>query len=165
MIETEQHKQAFELLDHTLETYGADTGRWPQSAQTRLQPLIIGNSEAQRRVAAARALDRVLGLAPRLSEARHAELVERIVAGTSRQPRVATAGVSPLRQRANWFGGHTLAAAALAASLVLGIAAGQNATVGTLTDAIVTSADVPLTSGQQVAQGDDADSLYDEDFL
>ncbi len=47
---------------------------------------------------------------------------------------------------------------------MLGILAGQNTTFGTLSEAMLTSVDAS-DSAQQVAQGDDLDSYYDEDLL
>jgi hypothetical protein len=54
-----------------------------------------------------------------------------------------------------------LAAAALAASLVLGVFAGQSSMIRSLVGDVSNSA----SSSQQLAQVDDADSLLDEDLL
>ncbi|MGB4866814.1 MAG: hypothetical protein WBP38_13050, partial [Hyphomicrobium sp.] len=68
------------------------------------------------------------------------------------------ARISPWRNQA-------LTAGALAASLLLGILAGQNTTVVTLAEAVLTGSDTTDTSTQQVAQSDDIDILWDEDLL
>ncbi len=160
MDETVENKLMLDALDHALEIYGGDAARWPEGTRLRLQPFLAVNSEAQNRMAAARALDLVLGFAPRLSDAQNAALAGRIVAKAARQPRVVT-GVAKPQPAPSWYRGLTsqgFAGAALAASLVLGIYAGQSADLGSWTEA--TSA-----IGQQMAQSDEADTLLDEDLL
>jgi hypothetical protein len=115
---------------------------------------VAANSEAQKRVAAAQALDQVLDFAPRLNDAQNADLAERIVTRAVHQPRVVSKTEMPRpRARTGWHSNHGLAGAALAASLMMGVLAGQNAAFTTLTEVI------------QVAQGDDADTAIDEDLL
>ena len=165
MTDNLELKQAFDLLDETLDTFGADSARWPAAARQRLLPLLAGNVQAQRRVAAARALDRVLNAAPRLSDARHAALLETIVHKAERQPRIvsqtAAERPSPLMRLRR----HSMAAAALAASLMIGVLSGQNTTVGSLSEAMVTGGVSSSATGQQVAQSDDPKTFLDEDLL
>jgi hypothetical protein len=165
--DSEQMKQSFELLERTLEAYGGNTSRWPDSVRARLLAFVAANSEAQQRVAAAQALDQILNFAPKLSDVQNVALAERIVARAARQPRVVTkAAAEPVRGRAGWQSNHGFTGAALAASLVLGVLAGQNSAFTTLTDAIVGgNANSASLTGQQVAQGDDADTALDEDLL
>ena len=152
--DSEQTKQSFDLLDRTLDAYGGNASRWPDGLRTRLSVFVAANSEAQKRVAAAQALDQVLDFAPRLSDAQNATLAERIVTRAAHQPRVVSkAGPPPPRVRSGWHNNHGLAGAALAASLVIGLLAGQNTAFTTLTEVI------------QVAQSDDADTAIDEDLL
>jgi negative regulator of sigma E activity len=135
--------------------------------RARLSAFVAGNREAQKRVSAARALDRVLDFAPRLSDAQTAALAQRIVARAAHQPRiVAKSDVTPSRHWLRQRGNHGVAAAALAASLMIGVLAGQNTAFATLTDAIVGgTGTISSAAGQQVAQGDEADALLDEDLL
>lgn len=172
MSEARDQVETFELLDTTLEAYGADAARWPMGTRAKLAAFVASNSEAQRRVAAARALDKVLGFAPKLSDARQADLAERIVARAAVQSK-GVAQHAPSVVRPNFgaraaFGkarANAFAGAALAASLVLGIMAGQNATVGTLAKAVLSGSDTNVVTGQQLAQSDGTDSLLDEDLL
>jgi hypothetical protein len=159
MEETVDNGLMLEALDRTLEAYGADAARWPEASRLKLSAFVAGNGEAQKRVADARALDRVLGFAPRFSDAQNTALAGRIVAKAGHQPRIITeAAKAPLsRQWSSGRGSQGLAGAALAASLLLGIIAGQSADLATLSEV--------FASGQQVAQGEEADTLTDEDLL
>lgn len=167
MNDSKQTKQSFDLLDRTLEAYGGNASRWPDGLRTRLLAFVAANGEAQKRVAAAEALDQVLDVAPRLSDAQNATLAERIIARAAHQPRIVSKPELPQpRVRTGWHVNHGLAGAALAASLVIGMLAGQNAAFTTLTDVIVgRNANGASASNQQVAQGDDADTAIDEDLL
>lgn len=154
MNDSEQTKQSFDLLDRTLDAYGGNASRWPDGLQARLSVFVAANGEAQKRVAAAQALDEVLDFAPRLSDVQNAAIAERIVTRAAHQPRIVSKPELPQpRLRTGWHNNHGLAGAALAASLVIGLLAGQNAAFTTLTDVI------------QVAQSDDADTAIDEDLL
>ena len=68
-----------------------------------------------------------------------------------------------VRRQAMKFGNHGFAAAALAASLVLGILFGQNATVSTLAEAFVSND--AGSSSPQVALSDDGDVWTEGDML
>ena len=160
MDKTVENKLMLDVLDQALETYGGDAARWPEGTRLRLQPFLAVNGEAQNRLAAARALDRVLDFAPRLSDAQNAALAGRIVAKAARQPRVVTGPAKP-QAAPVWYRGFTsqgFAGAALAASLVFGIYAGQAVDFGSWTD-------TESATGQQMAQSDEADPLLDEDLL
>jgi anti-sigma factor RsiW len=159
MEETVDNRLMFDALDRALEAYGANTARWPKATRGKLEAFLAGNSEAQKRVTEALALDRVLSFAPRLSDADNSALAGRIVAAAARQPRAVT-GPATVPTAPRWFAGRGsqgLAGAALAASLVLGIFAGQSADFETLSDALV--------SGAQMAQSDETDVITDEDLL
>ncbi len=175
MTDIRTDEQTFDVLHRTLETFGADQRRWPVDVRPQLESLLAESRVARARVAEAAALDRVLDFAPRLSDERLAQLTERIGTQVPRQPRIAATSASGSIEGSrarrpetaawltrNWHA-HSLSAAALAASLVLGVVAGQTATVASLTNAMVNSVDA--SGGQQVAQGDDGDSLLDEDLL
>jgi hypothetical protein len=173
MREIQDQQQGFDLLDRTLETYGADAARWPAGVQTKLLAFVTGNAEARRRIAEARALDTVLGFAPKISDARHSQLIDQIVSRAIHQPRaVASADVlakpvpgGALKARPNPWRNHALTAGALAASLMLGILAGQNATIVTLAESVLTGGETVESSTQQVAQSDDIEIFWDEDLL
>lgn len=173
MTDMRDQNQTFDLLDRTLETFGADANRWPAGVKIKLSPFIDGNADARRRVAEAAALDKVLGFAPKISDARHAALTDQIVAKALRQPRAVSAsgsvtpsaGQHKLQPRFKAWRENYLTAGALAASLMLGILAGQNATVVTLTEAMLTGSDATDVSAQQVAKSDELDTYYDEDLL
>ena len=148
-------------LEATLDTYGADRTRWPAPLRHALSGLIAGNAEAQELLKQAEAFDRLLDKAPQYDAARLGKLTERIVAAAERQPRlvaeqrVAT-GHLALRHR------HGLAATALAASLVLGVLAGQSNAFNVLLGG---GGSRVANISQQLAQTDEADSFLDEDLL
>ncbi|MEQ1669429.1 MAG: hypothetical protein ABL893_01085 [Hyphomicrobium sp.] len=166
MSEARDQGETLELLGATLDTYGADASRWPPRVQARLTAFAASNGAAKRLVAEAQALDKVLGFAPKLSDARQADLVERIVARASHQPRMVADRAAPaVRPRFGSARANAASVAALAASLVLGIFAGQNTTVGSLANAMIEGTVTNSAAAQQVAQSDGADSLLDEDLL
>jgi hypothetical protein len=168
MDKSAEQQQNLDLLDRTLEAFGADAARWPDAARTRLLPLIAGNTEMQQMVAAARALDSVLYFAPKLSDAQNAALANRVVAQASRQRRAVTQSSTalPLGRGYSDRGSQGWIGAALAASLVLGILAGQRTDLTVLSDAFAFgTSDAASLVGQQVAQGDESDTLIDEDLL
>jgi hypothetical protein len=148
-------------LEATLDTYGADRTRWPAPLRHALSGLIAGNAEAQELLKKAEIFDRLLDKAPQYDAARAGRLADRIVAAAERQPRLIAdrreaMGHPALRHR------HGLAATALAASLVLGVLAGQSKIFNELL--VGDGARAPSIS-QQLAQTDEADSFLDEDLL
>ena len=173
MTDMREQNQALDLLDRTLDAFGTDTARWPAGVKTKLTPFINGNAEARRRIAEAVALDKVLAFAPTISAARQSELADQIVAKALRQPRAVSASEQPARQvapqtRKSWsrvWRENSIVGGALAASLMLGILSGQNTTVGSLSEAMLTSVDAAETTAQQIAQTDELETYYDEDLL
>lgn len=154
--------QLFDLLDDTLDAFGGDVSRWPGDVRAKLDALIANDGEARRRMAEARALDKLLGQAPALPEARQRALVDQIVAKALRQPRmVAATSAAPPRKAESLLRANTWAAGALAASLVLGLLAGQLPAINALTEMALGDE----ARQQQVAQSLDADTLWDEDLL
>ncbi len=157
-------------LETALDAYGADRTRWPAPLRLALSGLLAGNSEAQRMLRDAEAFDRLLDKAPQYDQSRLDGLSQRIMATAERQPRVVTNRSSVARESsgrsAAWSWQrrhHGFAATALAASLVLGVFAGQ-------LNVLNSSADVLLggnanASSTRIAQSDDADVLLDEDLL
>lgn len=170
MTDMREQNQALELLDRTLEVFGADSARWPVGVKTKLTPLINGNADARRKIAEAAALDKVLSFAPTISAARQNELADQIVAKALRQPRAVSVSDQPARSSQptprfrNWRQ-NSIVGGALAASLMLGILSGQNTTVGSLSEAMISGVDTTDTSAQQVAQTDELVTFYEEDLL
>lgn len=173
MTDMRELNQALELLDRTLETFGADSARWPVGVKTKLTPLINGNADARRKIAEAQALDKVLAFAPTISAARQSELAGQIVAKALRQPRAVSGSEQPARSAApasqpsrfRTWRQNSIVGGALAASLMIGILSGQNTTVGSLSEAMIAGVDATDTSAQQVAQSDELVTFYDEDLL
>lgn len=173
MTDMRAQNQALELLDRTLDVFGADTARWPVGVKAKLTPLINSSADARSRIAEAAALDSVLSFAPTLSVARQSELADQIVAKALRQPRAISASEQPARHyapvaapsRFRAWRENSIVAGALAASLMLGVLSGQNTTFGTLSEAMLTSGTATDTSAQQVAQTDDLETFFEEDLL
>lgn len=122
-------------LDALLDVHGGDEARWPVAAVERFASLIARNAQAQRLVAEAKALDRLLVEADdgdARPASRHAALADRIMAATDASaPPVAGGNVvgignvreavrRPVAPRQSWQ-----AAALLAASLVAGLYVGS----------------------------------------
>jgi hypothetical protein len=126
-------------FERLLEVYGSDRTRWPAEARAGAGHLVARDRAAQRLLAEAEALDRVLERAPLPSLASEAALADRIAAAALRSPRVVSVGATPaaggggnvfrlpdLHGRRQWrdtakFGG---AASVLAASLAIGVLIG-----------------------------------------
>lgn len=147
-------------LEATLDTYGADRTRWPAPLRHDLSGLIAGNEDARRLLRDAELFDRLLDSTPQYDAARLDNLKARIAVAAERQPRlVATQPETTARPVLRRH--HGLAATALAASLVLGVLAGQSNIVNSLL-----GSDPGYTSNsRQLAQSDEADILLDEDLL
>jgi len=127
-----------------LEVYGGDRTRWPTEARAAAAHLVARDAGAQRLLAEAEALDRVLGHAPLPALATEAALADRIVAAAQRSPRIVTiaggspiaAGVTrtetaarsvPMRSpfRSRLSSGRVGAAGLLVASLMFGLVIGR----------------------------------------
>ena len=144
-------------LEAALDTYGADRTRWPAPLRHELSALIADSGEARKMLRDAELFDELLDRAPQYDTSRLDTLKERIAAAAHQPRLVATrpeAAQPPVLRRH-----HGLAATALAASLVLGVLAGQSSVVNALLGTNSASA------SRQVAQTDEADILLDEDML
>jgi hypothetical protein len=158
-------------LEAALDTYGADRTRWPAPLRLSLSGLIAANPDAQKMLQDAVAFDRLLDSAPQYDMARLDGLSNRIAAAVEHQPRIVSRNASapstkfksgwlPLR-RYNGF-----AATALAASLMLGVFAGQLNMFNSAADVLLSGGDLGTqVSAKQMAQTDDAEGLMDEDLL
>lgn len=144
-------------LEAALDTYGADRTRWPAPLRHELSALIADSGDARKMLRDAELFDTLLDRAPQYDASRLDGLKQRIAVAAAHQPRlVAThfeAARPVLRRRQGW------AVTALAASLVLGVLAGQSSVVSSL---LGTNS---AYASRQVAQTDDPDILLDEDML
>lgn len=127
-------------FERLLDIYGGDRTRWPIDARAAAAHLVARDAAAQRLLAEAEALDRVLERAPLPSLASEAALAERIVAAAQRSPRIVKIGGArpaapdPLRAQAEgsagparpWLVGRRVGAAGLlVASLMFGLVIGR----------------------------------------
>jgi hypothetical protein len=147
-------------LEAALDTYGADRTRWPAPLRHELSALIAGDAEARKALRDAELFDRLLDSAPQYDASRLENLKTRIAAAAERQPRIISTRSEtvrpPMLRRY-----HGLAATALAASLVLGVLAGQSNVV----NAFLGTSSSAASATRQMAQTDDTDILLDEDLL
>lgn len=123
---------SLDRLKQVIEAYGGESARWPEPERAGLVTLAAATPEMAEVLREARALDAVLGKAPGADEARLTDLRQRILAGAGLDEAAAAGGapvapiaVRPLRP-APRRGPMWTAAAALAASLVFGIALGAS---------------------------------------
>ncbi len=151
-------------LETVLDTYGADRTRWPAPVRRSLSGLIAGNAQARQMLEDAEAFDRLLDQAPAPSREEISRLTDRIVAAAAGQPRLAVSRSSktvvPAPPRVSRQQGW--AAAALAASLTLGIFAGQSISIDS---AGLTSASGETAGSGQLALFDESDALLSEELL
>jgi hypothetical protein len=157
-------------LEAALDTYGADRTRWPAPLRLALSSLIAGNPDAQKMLKDAEVFDRLLDSAPQYDSGRLDKLSDRIVAAAERQPRLISSrpAVTTTSRRPKWTSmrhHHGIAATALAASLVLGVFAGQLNMFNSAADVILGGDNVKAVSSQQLALSDDSDSFLEEDML
>ncbi len=134
-------------LERLVDAYGSRLDRWPAALRPGAEQLLLRDAQAAALVAEARALEAILDAAPRSGALDTSALVSRITAAAvssrteiapSRATGPTTVTVIPLgrsagrpgkpalRQAATWQ-----AAAALAASLVLGLALGATGIAST----------------------------------
>ena len=158
------------LLEETLEIYGADRTRWPLEVRRALSGLLSENADARRLLAEGEALYRLLDFAPALEKSRVNALSDRIAAASRITPRVAATANVPIPKKAIWTPRRAASGMALAASLVLGIIAGQSVemapSVNELAVAVGIDAGGEVTTGNNtVALGEEAETVFDEDLL
>ncbi|MGL4395898.1 MAG: hypothetical protein ACRCS9_05105 [Hyphomicrobium sp.] len=175
---------ARDRLIETLDVFGADRTRWPADRRLELAAYIAQDGEAQRLMRDASRFDALLDLAP-VAAGDHQARVDRIVAAAAVTPRVsatsghdaiapadaalakAAARVVPFaaRRPAQTLRRNVSAGMALAASLMLGILAGQSQSVTTAMTAVLSDDTAAATASQQLAQSDDVELVFDEDLL
>jgi hypothetical protein len=158
-------------LEATLDTYGADRTRWPAPLRLALSSLVAGNVDAQKMLRDAEAFDRLLDSAPQYDVTRLDKLSDRITAAVEGQPRLVSSNPAssaksgdarwPARLRRH----HGIVATALAASLVLGVFAGQIRVLNSTADVLLGGDNASAVSSRQLALSDDTDSFLEEDML
>lgn len=132
------HDDEIAALIALLDTFGADHSRWPVGAQTRFAKLIEANPTAQHAIAEAKALDRMLDIAPRVAPAREAALMRQIMAQTRHTASIAPSNVVPMpiphtKQPAR---AATQGYGLMAAALLLGIIVGAGGLVSPMLDTV-----------------------------
>lgn len=161
-------KTGLELLEDVLAIYGSDRTRWPAAARSELAVLIATSPEARGMVAEAEALDRLIDMAPKVSAPRLAMLADRIAAEAQRTPRISVipgTAASRTKPVPDWRR-HAAGITALAASLVLGIMIGQNASLAPAVTEMANAVGIEsLGDGSQMASTDEAYIGIDEDML
>ncbi len=130
MDEEHNHDAVLAELEAVLETLGARPERWPPDRRARLMTLVDSDVRAAQAFSEAKALDRLLGMAPDGSAA-DADLQARILAAAGHTPQAhrpltIVGGVDGARGRSEHASGGSRqrrwqAAALLAASLLLGV--------------------------------------------
>jgi hypothetical protein len=163
--DTINRREELDALENLLLRAGADRTRWPAPERLRFASLLVSDSEAQRLLREARALDRLLDLAPRPQRSEEA-IARRIAAAASREKfgvRRPAPFVRSLARDAGWP-----AAALMAASLVLGAFAG---TMGLLDPAFEPVSTASAGSSDTdadpslIAFGGDETGIFGEDLL
>lgn len=156
-------------LEAALDAYGADRTRWPAPLRLALSSLIASNPDAQKMLKDAEAFDRLLDMAPRYDASRLVALSDRIAATVERQPRLVSSHPALAKNAIEkWSGLHRhrgIAATALAASLVLGVFAGQLKVFNSTADVLLGGSNATVGVTRQLALSDDTDSFLEEDML
>ena len=171
----DRQSEEIEALELLLEVYGADRTRWPARERLRFASLITDAPEAQRLVAEAAALDRLLDQAPTASKEREQALNERIVVAAQAQqntpdrsstaaPAIANTVRFPVWARRPQHSRSVSvsewpAAGLLAASLIFGVMLGS---AGTLDS---TMQEVAEVAGLSTSVGGESQLALDEDTV
>jgi hypothetical protein len=162
-------KAGMDRLRQVLDAYGGDAARWPRADAERLATLVASDAVACRAVAEARALDRVLAMAPGVDAAHTRSLADRIAAEvmTNRvqvvdlATRRAAGTIRPLPRRNLWRAG-----AALAASLLVGMFVGASDLPGSMLDGVASLVGVSNdTDTLTAALGQALQAPFDEETL
>ena len=161
-------------LAKVVDAYGADQSRWPDADQVLLRTIVTSDVQAQRLLRDGAALDRILSLAQDCdASATHPKsLADRIMGRIhqhadrgSGEPAQHSAEIVVLPRRKSTSGApmsasepvrtRWMAAAALAASLLIGIVVGQSGTLATTTQAAFQLAGLAPVSESTALDEDD----------
>jgi len=157
-------KRDLARLEAVLDAHGANPGRWPAADAERLMGLARSDSQAQRALRDAQALDRVLAVAPAgspgglegltariMSEVAAKQPVARVSAEIVPLPIRAVAAKSAMTRRSSWV---WQACAAMAAALIVGFYVGGSDLVAPTLQQVaglsVDEADLAAPAGQPV---------------
>ncbi len=181
---TDQNTSAEKLtaLRQVLERFGSNTDRWPERLRDDLRQFVATDNAARQALAEARALDDVLKLAPEPDADRMSDVAARIMvavdedldAHTARDFNAASdtatpiGTVIPMRRKLSIPSENWQTAAVLAASLVVGVFAGNAGLFDTMLSGFQPTTVASTTSSPEmvtVLVEDDADDLADEDLL
>jgi len=183
MTTHERQSEEIEALVCLLEVYGADRTRWPARERLRFASFIAEEPEAQRLVAEAAGLDRLLDLAPPASKEREQVLAKRIMAAARVQQHAphragqASSTISNIVKLPAWarrpqmvgaFGlNEWPAAGLLAASLVIGVMLGSAGTLDSTMQEVAEVAGLSPsdTADSQLTLGEDTVSWAGEELL
>jgi len=179
----DRQSEEIEALERLLEVYGADRTRWPARERLRFASLIADEPEAQRLVAEAAALDRLLDQAPTASKEREQALTERIIAAARAQqndpdrsseaaPAITNTVKFPVWARRPQKSGAVSvsewpAAGLLAASLVLGVMLGSAGTLDSTMQEVAEVAGLSTSVGgeSQLTLGEETVAWAGEELL
>lgn len=162
-------KTGLDLLQEVLDAYGGDRTRWPAHVRLELSQLLSVSPQARELLAGAQALDRLLDMAPAVPKEKIDALAQRILAQAARSPRVATSTGGPVqaaRPAVPQWRRFSAGMAALAASLMIGVLAGQSSALAPTVGEIAAAAGLGTAAdSQQFAQFDDTDTTVYEEAL
>lgn len=153
------------MLKNVLDVYGADRTRWPAASRREISALLTVSEEARRLVADAEAFDRLLDTAPPPGATRIAALSDRILAASRQTPRVVSTASPPRLRAAPIVRRYAGGLAALAASLMIGILAGQSTSVQPAVTALATLAGLDEAALTNVSRADETEATFDGELL
>jgi hypothetical protein len=179
----DRQSKEMDALERLLEVYGADRTRWPARERLRFASLITEEPEAQRLMAEAAALDRLLDAAPTAGKEREQALTGRIMAAARVQQHkpLSASEVAPAvsnivklpawvrqPQIAGAFGASEWPAAGLlAASLALGVMLGSAGTLDSTMQEVAEVAGLSssVTVDSQLTLNEDTAAWAGEELL
>ena len=135
MTNGKTHKMTPAEFERLVDAYGADRTRWPLNARAGAASVLASDRDARRLLAEAAALDAVLAKLPEPGAVVTGALADRIMAATRQTPRLVastgqpsgrTVAVSAGRARFGADREMWRGVAVLAASLMIGVFAGQS---------------------------------------
>lgn len=167
MTDTRSNRPEFEALESVLDTYGADRTRWPAKVRLQYARLLTESDEAASLVREAEAFDRLLSMAPQLTDGRRSALVSKIVAAAAAEPQQTSKVIKfePPR-RFKRYGVAAEAAMLLAASLVLGMFVGTSGVMAPAVEEIASVAGLADTSDSSFDfDGEQISTIMVEDVI
>lgn len=195
MAQNDSKAISLNKLITVLDIYGSEPRRWPEIERPGLLRLIDKDADAAARFKEAQALDELLAEAPELDRNRRIALIDRIVLASASTVQLSAAEAAPsagvvselkdaapaetqhhddravaltvVPRRGLWQD-WTWAAAAMAASLAVGVMIGQSSIADPAAEALLGNEEMANDTGstaQQYALFEYSDNVLDEDFL